>query len=256
MQVQTLFPAVKRLLVNRVVSQNFLCESIRKGILELTENFKFSQLQVTGPIVQFTPSTNFYNPNYFLNPTDANIEVNKINSFYLFLDTMSPPSLVAGNTTASGYNLTFRTIDVLETLLNILGVPVHWSRHEGNVWIAMCPDQAYYTYMRYQKEHPFPNAGVPYNPASPMAPWAGTDTLYLPNSWQDICEYQSAMRAAQELNLSTKVSEFNSRLYGDQKFQKTGGLEGSPGLIFQRTSQENRDQTTSRKSFRLKMSSV
>jgi hypothetical protein len=242
--------------MGRPVDQNVMAENIRKGTLELTENFKFAELQTTGPTVPLTQYVPNYDPNYFLTVGDQNLDVKKVNSFYMYLDSTSPPSVSNQNQTNAGYNLKFRTIDVIEVLINVAGTPIYWTRHNGQVWLGDCPSQAYYIYMRYQKEHPFPNAGVPFNPVLPLAPWAGTDTLYIPNSWQDIFEYQSAMRLAQELNLSSKASELQIRLYGDQKFQKTGGLEGSPGLIFQRTSQENRDQTTSQKSFRLRMPSV
>lgn len=243
MIVSDLYPAIQRLLMGRTVSTANLAEYIRKGALELSENYKFPGLQKTGPIVQFTQYVNNYDPNYFKDPMDANLEVNKINSFYLFLSSGASPT-ISGVTANTGYNLKFKTIDVLEVLLNLPGIPIYWTRHEGLIWIAQAPDNAYWTYARYQKEHPFPNAGTTS---------AGDDTLLFPNTWQDILEYQGAMRGAQELNLSSKTSELNARLYGDQKFQTSGGLEGSPGLIFQRTSQENRDQTTSRKSFRLRM---
>lgn len=246
MKVGDLYSPIIRLLAGRTLSNAFLAEYIRKGVLELTENYKFQGLQVTGPTVQFTALLPYYPPSYFLATADATLEVNKMNSFFMFLNTYAPPSLTA-STTNAGYNLTFRTINDIEVLINIPGTPIYWTRHEGNIWIGSCPDKGYYTYARYQKEHPFPNAGNAN---------AGNDPILLPNSWQDIVEYQSAMRGAQELNLSSKVSEFNARLYGDQKFQQSGGLEGSPGLIFQRTSQENRDQSTSRKSFRLRMGSV
>jgi hypothetical protein len=64
------------------------------------------------------------------------------------------------------------------------------------------------------------------------------------------------MRAARDLNLQSKANELYTALYGDSKFQLTSGVEGCPGLIFQRTSQERRDQGTAMKSMRLKMGRV
>ena len=246
MQVQDLYPAMKRLLMGRTLSNAFMVTYAQKGILELTENYKFQGLQTTGPTVQFTAYQANYNPQVFMKAADAaqNNVVNKINSFFMYLNSTSPP-IVGMNMTNAGYNLVFRTIDNLEVLINIPGVPIYWTRFNDQIWVASTPDSNYYVYARYQREHPF---------STPVA--ADTDVIYMPNSWQDILEYQCAMRAAQELNLSTKVSEFNTRLYGDKQFQQSGGIEGSPGLIFQRTSQENRDQTTARKSFRIKMGSV
>ena len=263
MIVSDLFPAMIRLMMGRTLSTAFMAEYVRKGILELTENYKFPKMQANGPIIQLIAGQANYLPTYFLDPTSAaaNLETNKVNSFFIYTTYYGTPPVGGGGPSAnpmgsSGFNLKFRTIDVIEVLINQMALPIYWTRYETETVLAPTPDQTYWIYMRYQTEHPFPNAGVPYNPAAPTNPWAGTDLLLLPNSWQDILEYQSAMRAAQELNLSSKVSEFHTRLYGDAKFQKSGGIEGSPGLIFQRTSQENRDQTTARKSFRLKMGSV
>jgi len=243
MLVSDLYPAIKRLLMNRPLTNAFMASYAQKGILEISENFKFQKLQTTGPVVQLTSMQANYDPQYFMKPTDAaqNNVINKINSFFIYLNYSTPITTLGSNT---GYNLTFKTVDNIEVLINVPGVPIYWTRYNDQIWVGSIPDNAYYLYARYQREHPF------------SSPVADNDPVYMPNSWQDILEYQSAMRGAQELNLSTKVSEFDARLNGDAKFQKSGGLEGSPGLIFQRTSQENRDQTTSRKSFRLKMGSV
>lgn len=247
MIVSDLYPAIKRLLMGRTVSNALMAEYVRKGVLELSESYKTPGLQVSGPVVQLVANQPNYDATFFMSPADAIAELtlNAINSFFIYADTTAPPGPPPANN--SGYNLVFRTINVLEVLLNIPGSPIYWTRYNGQIWIGSVPSTGYYTYARYQKEHPFPNAGETN---------AGTDTLYFPNSWQDVLEYQSSMRGAQELNLSGKVTELHTRLYGDEKFQRTAGLEGQPGLIFQRTSQENRDQTTARKTFRLKMRSV
>jgi len=75
----------------------------------------------------------------------------------------------------------------------------------------------------------------------------------LPDSWQEAIEYASAVRLAPAYNLSSKATELNNRLKGDEKFQKSAGIEGTPGLLFGLTSDENRDQSTTVKRFRLRM---
>ena len=232
------------LLNNRPVTawNNTLGEYAAKSALEFSENYKFPLLQTTGPVVTLTALQAVYSPNYFLSVGDQNLEVNKVNSFFIYNNAYSPLSSAASDN--SGFNLTFKTINDIEVLINIPGLPLYWTRHEGNVWLGSVPDQAYNMYMRYQKEHPFPNRGTGS---------ANNDPILFANSWQDIMEHAIAMRAARDLNLQAKANELYMALYGDQKFQISSGTEGSPGLIFMRTSQENRDQTTSTKSMRLRM---
>jgi len=240
--IGSLAPGVAALLNGRSQYNNTLAEYARKACLELSENYKFPGLQTSGPVVQLIPLQAVYSPNYFLSTADQNLEVNKINSFFIFNNPYATLSNI--NDENSGFNLKFSTINDIEVLINIPGLPVKWTRFEGDIWIGSVPDQAYSIYARYQHENPFPNAGTSN---------ANNDLIYFPNTWQDIMEYAVASRIARDLNLSTKANELSVTLNGDAAFQRSGGIEGSPGLIFQRTSQENRDQTTTMKSMRLRI---
>jgi len=251
--VSDCYPAIQDLLMGRTVDEARMAEAIRKAVIEFTENFKHPSLQTSGPIVQLTTGVSNYDPlPFFGSPSDLAATVgdwgsnliNKISSFFIFSGPYYPPTDPAYNGTNAGYELTYRTIDRLEVLLNIQSMPIHWSRHNNNLWIAPKPDQDYYCYLRYQRAHPFPNRGT----AS-----AGSDPVVISNTWQELVEYGAAQRLAQIYNLSTKASEINQRLLGDSKFQLSDGVEGQPGLLFQRTSQEMRDQTTSVKRLRLRM---
>jgi hypothetical protein len=240
--IGTLATGVQGLLNGRTQYNNTLAEYATKGALELQENYKFAELQTSGPVVQLVPLQAVYSPNFFLAPADSGLMVNKINSFFIYNNPYAPLSNV--NDQNSGYNLIFSTIDNIEVLINIPGIPVKWTRFENDIWIGSVPDQPYSIYARYQHENPFPNRGTSN---------ANNDTIFMPSTWQDIMEYVTAMRIARDLNLASKANELFTALYGDKQFQLTSGMEGSPGLIFQRTSQENRDQTTSTKSLRIRM---
>jgi hypothetical protein len=230
-----------------------MAEAVRKTVLEFGEDFKFPLLQTSGPVVQLTAGVPNYDPmSFFGSPSDqsdAQLDIggdviNKFNSIFLYSGPYISPTDPTFTGTNAGYDLTFRTINNLEVLLNIRSMPVHWSRYNNQIWIASTPDKDYNCYARYQRANPFPNRGTSS---------AGSDEILFPNTWQDIVEYGASQRLAQIYNLSTKATELNTRLFGDSKFQRTDGLEGEPGLIFRRTSQENRDQSTSVKRLRLKM---
>lgn len=215
-----------------------LQEDCRKAVLELTENYPFPGLQVTGPVQPVTVGLNVYSYVQWQQPADVGLEINNFDSFFVYYN--GPP--IAGAATNPGFPLRWKSIKDLEILTNIMGLPTNWTRHEGNIYIAMSPDQPYYSYLRYQKEHPFPNAGTGN---------AGNDPILLPNSWQDIVEYATALRTASNINLDERKNKFYQMLFGDPKFQASGGTEGAPGLIAMRTSQNNRDRTTTTSAMRL-----
>jgi hypothetical protein len=233
------------LLMNRTVSDSVLYEAVRKAVLELTEEYKHPLLEATGPIVQLTAYQNVYAPNFFLQSGDANLDVSKINSFFLYTNPYTVPSSITTDTN-SGYGLKFRSIDSIEVLLNTAGLPLYWSRNNNQVYITM-PDNAYYLYARYQKQHPSTNTVNGFTAATPIK---------MADSWQEVLEYAVALRIAPQVNLADKKDELHTALYGDQKFQTSGGIEGAPGLIFGRTSQRNRDQSTTTRRMRLRMGNV
>lgn len=242
------YAAIQDNLMNRQVPEPKMAMYIRKAITEICENYDCYLLQEFQPPAQFQQWKNSYSGDFFFPPTTNPYlqpnYINKIKYFYLFLDQFLAPGTDQWTGTNSGYNLTYRTIQNLGVLLNTSGIPIYWSRQAGFIWIAPIPDRDYWFQMCLQREHPFPNAGTPLE---------GTDVILLADSWQDIIEYAAAQRLAQIYNLSTKATELNQRLLGDSKFQTTQGIEGQPGLLFQRTSQEQRDQTTTVKIFRLRM---
>lgn len=216
----------------RALNQASAYEWIRKSVLELTESYKFPDIETPGPTVQLTQfSSGPYPYNTFMSPSDAGLDITNIDSLWIYYQP--PQSLNASNGENPGIQLKFRTIDVIEQDLNIVGLPVYWTRYNGQIYIAFAPDQPYFTYARYRKMQKF------------STPVAGTDVILMPNTWQDIVGYASAERGAISLDLNERAEKFHNKLYGDPKFQRSGGTEGAPGLIFMRTSQEQRDKVRS-----------
>jgi len=241
-----LFVGIQSLLMNRVITQSVMLEAIRKAVLELTNDYKHPLLEATGPLTNFVAYQNSYSPNYFLNTGDANLDVMKVNSFFLYNNPYLAPSAI-NSLTNSGYDLKFRSFDSIEVLLNIPGVPLYWSRNNNQILIGSMPDNTYDCYMRYQKQHP--------NSETVNGFSTGTAIL-MADEWQETLEYAAALRVAPQVNLSGKRTELREALYGNQKFQETSGIEGSPGLIFGLTSQRNRDQATTTRRMKLRMGSV
>jgi hypothetical protein len=243
---------VTKLLMNRTISTIDMMEAMRKAVLELTTDWKHPLLEDTGPITQFVAYQNSYAPSFFLNTSEASLDVTKINSFHIFNDPYVVPSL-SNLATNAGYDLKFRSFDSIEVLLNIPGLPMYWSRNNNQVLIASMPDDAYSCYMRYQTQHPLTQTVIATTGAATAFQ---AQQIMMADEWMEILERCTALRLAPQNNLADKAVELHASLYGDQKFQTSGGIEGAPGLVFQRTSQRNRDQATTTRRFRLRMGSV
>jgi hypothetical protein len=236
--IASLIPRITALLQGRTISNANLIDYAQDTVVELSEDYKFPGLQTTGPIVNLVALKPNYSPDFFLAPADVGLELNKVDSFFIFTNGYTPITVATQQNT--GFELKFKTINDMETLINVPGVPTNWTRHEGQIYLGCVPDNTYQIYMRYIHENPFAAGDT-------------TDTIYFPNTWKDILSYSIAMRAARDLNLQSKANELYTALYGSAKFIISSGQEGTPGLLFQRTSQERRDQTTTMKSMRLKI---
>src|SRR5882672_5411024 len=86
------------LLMNRAVPQQIVLEAIRKTVLEYTEDYKHPLLEVTGPTVQLVPFQNVYAPSFFSGEVDTALDVNKINSFWIYNSPFVAPSPTNGLT--------------------------------------------------------------------------------------------------------------------------------------------------------------
>lgn len=236
--IASLSPRVSALLQGRVIATTNFLNYTQDTVNELSEDYKFPGLQTAGPVVSLIPLQPNYSADFFLAPADAGLDLLKVDSFFIFTNGYTAITVATQQNT--GFNLKFKTINDIMVLINVPGLPTNWTRHNNQIWLGDVPDQAYQIQMFYIHENPF-------------ALGTTADTIYFPNTWKDILSYSIAMRAARDLNLQSKANELYTALYGSSKFIISGGIEGTPGLIFQRTSQERRDQTTTTKSMRLKI---
>lgn len=242
--IASLTPAVVRLLGNRGDVAALATQQIADATVELSNNYPFEELRETGPIVQFTPGINTYNPQFFVQPaTGGNPQHiwNKCISWFFYLQ---PPvnltTVTAVGYANPGYNIVYRDIENLEVLANTLSLPQFWAQlGTGNIIVGASPQSAYYTYQRYQFLHPF------------TYPAIASDPILLPELWYDIIQYASAERIALQLRMQDVADRYHKILFGDPEFQRSSGGRGQPGLIARRISQTQKNQARSTRSIRM-----
>ncbi len=240
--IAALTPGVISLLGNRSDVAAKVPQSMGESITELSNDYPFEELRISGPVVQFTPGVSQYDPTFFQAPaTETNpYTLNKVISWFFYLQ---PPVNLLGaafGNTNPGYNLIFRDIENLEVLINTVTLPQFWSWIGGSLYIAATPLRPYYNYIRYQWVHPF---------TEPVA--ASTDTIYLPPTWYDIIKYATAERIALSLRMEDVADRYHNILFGDPEFQRSSGGRGQPGLISRRISQTQKNQQRSTRSIRV-----
>lgn len=214
-----------------------LYQWLQDGILELSRDYRFADLEKTGPTVPMVTGQTAYTNDYMIQVGDAGRITNLVPSFFRYFIT----SLSVG-TNNPGSTLDWKTIDALELMFNIPGIPTYFTRYSNSWMLAPSPNQAYLMYLRYQVEHPF------------STPVAATDPFLLDNDWKEIAEYAAAIRGANALRMTDYAAQYHNTIFGDPEFQASSGRKGMPGLIFRRTIQMESDSTSMPKSIRAMVS--
>lgn len=188
---------------------------IADAVLNLSNSYPIQGLQrTTTTPVQLNNGQYVYNFSEWVNagdiPTFGTTNNPKlIPSFFMYYEIpLNQPT---------GYNpgvgLTFKSIDSLELMFGTPGTPAFWSRYQNQIYIAPQPDANYYSYMRYQIQHPFSN------------PPALTDVILMDDDWREIIEYAGAYRGANNLRMLDYGQMYKNLLYGDP------AKKGDLGLI-------------------------
>ncbi len=234
MKVQDLTAGVIRKLGNRTDITNLVPLWVRDAVLELTESYDFAELQTVGPLSQFTAGTARYNLTQF---TNDNERATRIGSWFKF-NGGTPTGI--DDISLNGIILKFRTKPVVEQLSKSSGPPINWTRiSDSIILIGPNPDQNYYTYLDYQKEHPFPEDTQENN--NFLGSLQDAD-IYVPRSWKLIIEFWAARLGALENRMMDVADSYYNVLFGDPAFRKSNDpSKGTPGLIFRRQSQYERD---------------
>lgn len=224
-------PGVRRKLGGRTDADTNSPLWIKDSIRELTESYPFEELKVNGPIINFQIGIPEYSITTF---TNNNEKPTIINSWFVS-STTTLSTTISSNNSNTGRYLKYRTIPVLDIMIRTPGQPSKWTRNGNNFLVGATPDQAYATQMRYQREHPFLC-----DEFDPIA--LQQQTILMPASWSIIIEFHAAMIGAYEYRMLDYAQTYHSVIFGDPDFQKTG--KGNPGLIFARTSNYVRDNSS------------
>lgn len=227
----TLYGGVYAKLSNRADIVTIGPQKIADACLEVSQSFAFSGLQrtTTAP-VQMTSGQYQYPFSTWVNTGDIPTPQNTYNSnpklipsFYMFYNV--PLNGVTGYN--PGIGLTYKSIDSLELMFSTPGTPAYWSRYQNQIFIAPQPNNTFYSYMRYQIQHPF------------SQPAALGDIIYLDDDWREIIEYMAAERVASDLRMLDYSSMYHSQLFGDPK------KPGDVGIYTARVNQIENDIVSS-----------
>ncbi len=212
---------------------------IRDALRELTANYPFEELRVTGPLVTIGPNMGWQGSSYaypvsqFLNPGD---DVTLTEDPVIFLTPQQAASvgLVVQSTNTVAYSMDYLTPKAIQSLLFIPGgIPFKYTRYGSQFWFGTQPGQPYSTYLPYQRRHTF-------NPDLVSTP------ICLPQDWFNILSWAAAEIGAVNLRWNDQANFIHTTLYGDPKSAIPGtGELARPGLIAAKILQQERDRRIS-----------
>jgi hypothetical protein len=244
--IQDLIPKVAAYLQNRSdVSETQTNPEMRPSawlrdtLKELTANYPFEHLCTAGPLVTIGPGLGWQGSNYaypvsmFLNPGDDMTLSQDPVVFFASSQTPNTSRIVATTSNQIGYALDYVSVKAIQSLLFIPGgVPSKYTRYGDQFWFGSQPGTNYNMYLPYQIRHPFTES----LPNSPVR---------VPSDWHDIVSIAAAQRGAVMLRWNDHATFLHNTLYGDPDFQRSGGVQGRPGLISGKLFQVERDKRLS-----------
>jgi hypothetical protein len=221
--INDLIPEVVNALQGRSDVANLVPLYMKRTLQEVTDNYPFEELRVTGPTVSLTAKQSTYPASTFLNPND---DYTIHSSFTIFVD-------FPNNTIKSP--VTYKTPAAIEVMTSVatIGIPARWTRYGGSIFLGPTPDKAYQTFFRYQKRYQFQEDNL------------GLTPILVTDSWEEIIIYSCAMRIALVKRWNDQVTALHSILYGDPENQLTQGKAGRPGLLSARLFQQEKDEQMS-----------
>ena len=227
MLIKDLVPGVIRKLRNREDLADVIPIYCKKAIIDLTQNYEFEELRTTGPLKNFIVNQNNYPRDFFTQPGHGYATF--IVSWFVYFDT----TVTIGSST--GYPIKYRAPRVVDVMSVIPGLPCAYTqvgeqKNAGNLIVGYMPNSTYATYMRYQRQHPFPEVD---DNSSQGAKVLAQQHIYMPDDWQDIVEYAAAEKAMDDIGMIDVGTLFHQKIYGSP-------TKRMPGIIVERMTQQQR----------------
>lgn len=245
MIINDLIPGVINKLRGRDDVTSLIPDAAKKAILDLTQNYEFEELKITGPLSNFVVGVQEYplrgydvlgiqgNPFIY----QDNISITFITSWFVYYDT----SGIITPGVSMGMEMKGRSIRVVEPMSKIPGIPSIYCIHgdkstSGVIIVGFMPNNPYACQMRYQRQHPFPLESFTSSNSSSASALLGQQRIYMPIDWQDIIEYATAEKLCDVIGINAVGVQYHQKLFG---YKDKYGNE-TPGLIQVRMSTQQR----------------
>lgn len=191
---------------------------LKRALQELTANYEFEELKVSGPIVNIGPGLGFKGSNYaypvayFLNPGD-DVTLTFDPVIFLTPGQAQQAGIATSAANTVGYSMDYMSEKSIQSLLFISGgVPFRYTRHGNQFWFGSAPGAVYQVYLPYQVRHPFNEDNLT---ASPVR---------IPSDWHEIASIAAAERGATKLRWNDQAIFLHNVLYGDPEDPQKLGL--------------------------------
>jgi len=218
--INDLIPEVVNALQGRTDVSTLVPLYMKRTLQELTDNYPFEALKVTGPTVSLTQNVSTYPASFFLNPGD---DYTIHSSFAIFVDFPK-------NTVVTP--VVYKTPAALEVMITqaTKGIPSRWTRYGTQIMLGPTPQSPFSIFFRYQKRYQFEESNLSATP------------ILVDPEWEEIAIYETAERITIVKRWNDQATYLHGIVYGDPEYQSSEGKRGRPGLFSARLFQQEKDE--------------
>lgn len=260
MIINDLIPGVVDKLRGRTDKISSIPYYIAQALVDLSQNYEFEELKVTGPLTNFVQNLSEYplrgydplgiSGNPFIQASTDRITF--IREWFMYFDT----SGVVTPGVSTGTELKDRDVRVVRSMSVILGLPsvyclVGSYDNYGYILVGSMPDNPYPCQMVYQRQHPFNVTwetilqSVAVGNTS-IANQVATSKVWMPIDWTEIITLAAAEKACLAIGMNDIAMSYHQQIYG---YKDKKGNE-MPGIITVRMTQQDRQTSFNERALR------